>query len=188
MQFFNVYRQSLWDEIVDKFDVSFSVDLYKKRRHTCFIDHAQGILGDEIAMRSSCLHDGISYAGGRVMVSLCQISHLLSYSLSGGHDGVMLPINPRGLNGPLTSHFIFSSHMYFSLFELHLCLYLFSFLCARLKNGRIMPWRCPSVRLSVRPSELSRLFSTCFGISIWNLVYAFSRWHDMSSLSFITID
>ena len=43
------------------------------------------------------------------------MGHLLSYSLSGGHDGVMLPINPRGLNGPLTSHFIFSSHMYFSL-------------------------------------------------------------------------
>ena len=43
------------------------------------------------------------------------MGHLLSYSLSGGHDGAMPPINPRGLNGPLTSHFIFSSHMYFSL-------------------------------------------------------------------------
>ena len=43
------------------------------------------------------------------------MGHLLSYSLSGGHDGAMLPINLRGLNGPLTSHFIFSSHMYFSL-------------------------------------------------------------------------
>ena len=44
------------------------------------------------------------------------MGHLLSYSaLSGGHDGAMLPINPRGLKGPLTSHFIFSSHMYFSL-------------------------------------------------------------------------
>ena len=43
------------------------------------------------------------------------MGHLLSYSLSGGHDSAMLPINPRGLNGPLTSHFIFSSHMYFSL-------------------------------------------------------------------------
>ena len=43
------------------------------------------------------------------------MGHLLSYSLSGGHDGAMLPINPRGLNGPLTSHFTFSSHMYFSL-------------------------------------------------------------------------
>ena len=42
------------------------------------------------------------------------------------------------------------------------------------------------VRLSVRPSEFSGLFSTCFDISIWNLVYAFSRWHDMWSLSFIT--
>ena len=28
------------------------------------------------------------------------MGHLLSYSLSGGHDGAMLPINPRGLNGP----------------------------------------------------------------------------------------
>ena len=38
----------------------------------------------------------------------------------------------------------------------------------------------------VRPS-FPDFFSTCFEISIWNLVYAFSRWHDMSSLSFITI-
>ena len=44
-----------------------------------------------------------------------------------------------------------------------------------------------NVRPSVRLSEFSGLFSTCFEISIWNLVYAFSRWHDMSSLSFITI-
>ena len=43
-----------------------------------------------------------------------------------------------------------------------------------------------SVRPSVRPS-FPDFFSTCFEISIWNLVYAFSRWHDMSSLSFITI-
>ena len=43
------------------------------------------------------------------------MGYLLNYSLSGGHDGAMLPINPRGLNGPLNSHFIFSSHMYFSL-------------------------------------------------------------------------
>ena len=50
-----------------------------------------------------------SSLSGRWMVQL------LSYSLSGGHDGAMLPINPRGLNGPLVSHFIFSSHMYFSL-------------------------------------------------------------------------
>ena len=60
------------------------------------------------------------------------------------------------------------------------------FLYARLKNGRIMLWQCPSVRPSVRPS-FPDFFSTCFEISIWNLVYAFSRWHDMSSLSFITI-
>ena len=62
------------------------------------------------------------------------------------------------------------------------------------KTGRIMPWQCPSVRLSVRlsvrPSVRPRFpdfSSTCFEISIWNLVYAFSRWHDMSSLSCITI-
>ena len=35
------------------------------------------------------------------------------------------------------------------------------------------------------PSDLP--CSTCFEISIWNLVYTFSGWHDMSSLSFITI-
>ena len=52
--------------------------------------------------------------------------------------------------------------------------------------GRIMPWRCPSVRPSVRPS-FPDFFWTCFEISIWNLVYAFSGWHDMSSLSLITI-
>ena len=63
-------------------------------------------------------------------------------------------------------------------------------LYARLKNGRIMLWQCPSVRQSVRPSvrpSFPDFFSTCFEISNWNLVYAFSRWHDMSSLSFITI-
>ena len=43
-----------------------------------------------------------------------------------------------------------------------------------------------NVRPSVRPS-FPDFFSTCFEISISNLVYAFSRWHDMSSLSFITI-
>ena len=42
-----------------------------------------------------------------------------------------------------------------------------------------------SVCQSVHPSF--RTFSTCFGISIWNLLYTFSRWHDMSSLSFIAI-
>ena len=29
--------------------------------------------------------------------------------------------------------------------------------------------------------------STCFEISIWNLVYTFNRWHDMSSFSCFTI-
>ena len=50
------------------------------------------------------------------------------------------------------------------------------FLYARLKNGRIMLWQCPSVRPS-----FPDFFSTCFEISIWNLVYAFSRWHDQSA-------
>ena len=57
-----------------------------------------------------------------------------------------------------------------------------SFLYPRLKNGRIMLWQCPSVCPSVRPSvrpSFPDFFSTCFEISIWNLVYAFSRWHDM---------
>ena len=54
-----------------------------------------------------------------------------------------------------------------------------------------------SVRLSVRvhlfvlPSVRPRLpdfSSTCFEISIWNLVYTFNRWHDMSSVSCITIE
>ena len=61
-----------------------------------------------------------------------------------------------------------------------------SFLYARLKNGRITPWQCPSVCPSVRP-RFPDFSSSCFEISIWNLVYTFSRWHDMSSLSCITI-
>ena len=44
----------------------------------------------------------------------------------------------------------------------------------------------PSVPPSVRP-RFPDFSSTCFEISIWNLVYTFSRWHDMSSLSCITI-
>ena len=47
-----------------------------------------------------------------------------------------------------------------------------------------------SVRLSVCPSVRPRFpdfSSTCFEISIWNLEYTFSRFHDMSSLSCITI-
>ena len=61
------------------------------------------------------------------------------------------------------------------------------FLYARLKNRRIMPWQCPSVRPSVRPG-FPDFSSTCFQISIWNLVYTFSRWHNISSLSCITIE
>ena len=44
----------------------------------------------------------------------------------------------------------------------------------------------PSIRPSLRP-RFPDFSSTCFEISIWNLVYTFSRWHDMSSLSCITI-
>ena len=58
------------------------------------------------------------------------------------------------------------------------------------KTGRIMPWQCPSIRLSVCPSVrpcFPDFSSTCFEISIWNLVYTFSRWHDMLSLTCITI-
>ena len=43
-----------------------------------------------------------------------------------------------------------------------------------------------NVRPSVRP-RFPDFSSTCFEISIWNLVYTFSRWHDMSSSSCITI-
>ena len=46
-------------------------------------------------------HPKTSSLSGRWM------GHLLSYTMSGGHDCAMLPINPRGLNGPLTSHFCF---------------------------------------------------------------------------------
>ena len=44
----------------------------------------------------------------------------------------------------------------------------------------------PSLRPSVLPS-FPDFFSICFEISISNLVYTFSRWHDMSRLSFIII-
>ena len=56
-------------------------------------------------------------------------------------------------------------------------------LYARLKNGRIMPWQCPSVRVF-------RNFLTCFEISVWNLVihsvggttcrvWVSSHWHKL---------
>ena len=53
-------------------------------------------------------------------------------------------------------------------------------------RGNVRPSVRPSVRLSVRP-RFPDFSSTCFEISIWNLGYTFSRWHDMSSLSCITI-
>ena len=57
-------------------------------------------------------------------------------------------------------------------------------------NRHIMPWQCPSICLSIHSSVRPRFpdfSSTCFEISIWNLVYTFSRWHNMSSLSCIII-
>ena len=44
---------------------------------------------------------------------------------------------------------------------------LFTFLYARLKNGRIMPWQCPSVRLSFRPSVRPSAFSGLFFNMLW---------------------
>ena len=49
-------------------------------------------------------------------------------------------------------------------------------------RGNVRPSVCPSVR-----PRFPNFSSTCFEISIWNLVYTFSRWHDMSSSSCITI-
>ena len=46
--------------------------------------------------------------------------------------------------------------------------YIVPFLYARLKNGRIMPWQCPSVRLSVRPSGFSG-FSGLFFNMLWDI-------------------
>ena len=43
-----------------------------------------------------------------------------------------------------------------------------------------------NVRPSVNPG-FPDFSSTCFEISIWNLVYTFSRWHNMPSLSCIAI-
>ena len=48
-------------------------------------------------------------------------------------------------------------------------------------------WQCPSVCPSVRPSVCPSVRPRFPEILIWNLVYALSRWHDMSSLSCITI-
>ena len=55
---------------------------------------------------------------------------------------------------------------------------LTAFLYAHLKNGRIMPWQCPSIR----PSQVSGLFSAWFEISSLNLVQQLERnqsmwWH-----------
>ena len=66
-------------------------------------------------------------------------------------------------------------HVYWFLYA---CLKKRDVLC----RGNVRPSVCPSVR-----PRFPDFSSTCFEISIWNLVYAFSRWHDMSSLSCITI-
>ena len=84
--------------------------------------------------------------------------------------------------------------IYFHAAELIFCLHCCDCVCLVFicfytpvwKTGRKMPWQCPSVCPSVRP-RFPDFSSTCFEISIWNLVYTFSRWHDMSSLSCITI-
>ena len=54
--------------------------------------------------------------------------------------------------------------------------YCYTFLYARLKNGRIMPWQCPSVRLSVRPSVRPsvRVFRTFLQHA---LRYQFETWY-----------
>ena len=103
------------------------------------------------------------------------MGHLLSYSLSGGHDGTMLPINPRGLNGPLTSHFIFSCDqaalwMVFSV-RLSVC-----------------PSVCPSVRLSVCPSvRLSHLFDYVpIIVSSWNF-QELSHWTRVRSMQKVKV-
>ena len=49
-------------------------------------------------------------------------------------------------------------------------------------HGNVRPSVCPSVL-----PHFPYFSSTCFEISIWNLVYTFSRWHDMLSSSCITI-
>jgi hypothetical protein len=51
--------------------------------------------------------------------------------------------------------------------RLHLILgliFVLFFLYARLKTGRIMLWRCPSVRASVRPAVAISVFRTFFAI------------------------
>ena len=49
-------------------------------------------------------------------------------------------------------------------------------------RGNVHPSVCPSIR-----PRFPDFSSTCLEISIWNLVYTVSRWHDMSSLSCKTI-
>ena len=78
------------------------------RGHYVYFAMRWGTASKEASRRRTTPKQGSSLSGH-------WMGHLFSYSLSGGHDGTILPINPRGLNGSLTSHFIFSSHMYFSL-------------------------------------------------------------------------
>ena len=102
------------------------------------------------------------------------------------HNGGRIPIGRRTYIWDFPSQ---HPHLWYLERWVFLCYEMVHTVFIRLfeKTGRIMPWQCPSVRLSVCPSVFSGLFSTCFEISTWNLVYTFSGWHDISSLSYITI-
>ena len=56
------------------------------------------------------------------------------------------------------------------------------FLYARLQTGRIMVWWCPSVRVSVRPSQ----FSTLFSFMLWDIQLKFcvSLYFDARKIKF----
>ena len=53
---------------------------------------------------------------------------------------------------PLSESMVFSLLMHICVTQCQWVNWSLDFLYARLKNGRIMPWQCPSVRLSVCPS------------------------------------
>ena len=71
----------------------------------------------------------------------------------------------------------------FNSTQLNLCVVLlFKFLYARLQTGRIMVWWCPSVRVSVRPSQFSALFS----YMLWDieLKFCISLYYDARKSKF----
>ena len=47
--------------------------------------------------------------------------------------------------------------------------FAYDFLYASLQTGRIMVWRCPSVRVSVRPSIRPSQFSAIFSYMLWHI-------------------